>query len=319
MIYKPTGQKILFRGMDDPMKITSITVPVGFLCWCWVEEAFQIEREADFDTLDESIRGDVGEGLWKQITLSFNPWLDSTWIKKRFFDADPDPDVLTKVVDYRMNEFLDDADRRKFEKMKRDNPARYLVAGLANWGVAEGLIHKRFKIENFSIEDVKKIKGIESSFGLDFGFQVDPSSFHFYLFDNNKMVIYVCDELYKTGLTNRMLAENIIKMGYGNERITADSGEPKSIVELDEYGLSRVEGAKKGPDSVRNGIDFLQDYQFVIHPKCENFHAEIATYRWKTDRTGKQINEPEGKNNHAMDDLRYAAERFHGGSTFSFD
>lgn len=78
VIYKPTGQKIYFRGLDDPIKITSITVDVGYLCWCWIEEAYEITNEADFNMLDESIRGQVGDGLFKQITLTFNPWNEDT-------------------------------------------------------------------------------------------------------------------------------------------------------------------------------------------------------------------------------------------------
>lgn len=84
--YTPTGQKIYFRGLDDPLKVTSVTVDVGALCWMWVEEAYEITKEADFDILDESIRGEVPDGLFKQVTLTFNPWNERHWLKKRFFD-----------------------------------------------------------------------------------------------------------------------------------------------------------------------------------------------------------------------------------------
>ena len=87
LIYLPTGQKILFRGFDDPQSITSITVEVGHLCWVWIEEAFQISDEEEFNKLDLSIRGQVPEGYFKQITMTFNPWSENIWIKKRFFDA----------------------------------------------------------------------------------------------------------------------------------------------------------------------------------------------------------------------------------------
>lgn len=86
MTYKPTGQKIYFRGLDDPLKVTSITVDIGCLCWMWIEEAYEISSEDDFNMLDESIRGAVpeGSGLFKQITLTLNPWNEHHWIKKRF-------------------------------------------------------------------------------------------------------------------------------------------------------------------------------------------------------------------------------------------
>lgn len=85
LIYRPTGQKILFRGLDDPLKVTSISVDKGIICFLWIEEAYEVMKEEDFDMLDESIRGEVPDGLFKQITLTLNPWNDRHWIKGRFF------------------------------------------------------------------------------------------------------------------------------------------------------------------------------------------------------------------------------------------
>lgn len=84
MEYLPTGQKIYFRGLDDPLKVTSITVDKGVLCWLWIEEAYEISKEEDFDMLDESVRGATPSGLFKQVTLTFNPWNEHHWLKKRF-------------------------------------------------------------------------------------------------------------------------------------------------------------------------------------------------------------------------------------------
>ena len=130
--YKPTGQKIYFRGLDDPLKVTSITVDVGVLCWLWIEEAYEISSEADFNMLDESIRGKVPDGLFKQITLTLNPWNERHWIKSRFFDT-PSSDVLAMTTNYMCNEWLDEADLMVFENMKKNNPKRYNVAGIGNW------------------------------------------------------------------------------------------------------------------------------------------------------------------------------------------
>lgn len=131
LTYKPTGQKILFRGLDDPLKITSIAAEHGYLCWAWIEEAYEISSEADFNMIDESIRGAIPPetGLFKQVTLTFNPWNEHHWLKARFFDT-PDPDTLALTTNYTCNEWLDDADRRVFERMKVQNPRRYSVAGL---------------------------------------------------------------------------------------------------------------------------------------------------------------------------------------------
>jgi phage terminase large subunit len=134
MTYTPTGQKIYFRGLDDPMKISSITVATGDLCWCWIEEAFELS-ELDFDMLNDAIRGELSsESLFKQITLTFNPWF-ATWLKQRFFDREGDPDVLAITTTYQCNEWLDDADRRRFERMAAESPQRFRVAGLGEWGV----------------------------------------------------------------------------------------------------------------------------------------------------------------------------------------
>ena len=141
MTYTPTGQKILFRGLDDPLKVASITVEHGVLCWLWIVEAYEISSKEDFDTLNESIRGEMPEGLFRQITLTFNPWNERHWLKKRFFDNPPDPeDVFTLTTDYRCNEWLSADDLKLFETMKKENPRRYAVAGLGEWGIVDGFM-----------------------------------------------------------------------------------------------------------------------------------------------------------------------------------
>ena len=319
MTYIPTGQKIYFRGLDDPLKVTSITVEKGALCWMWIEEAYEIMKEDDFNILDESIRGQVDDGLFKQITLTFNPWNEHHWIKKRFFDAPPDPDILTMTTNYLMNEFLDEADRKVFETMKKNNPRRYRVAGLGEWGIVEGLIFENWEEKEFNLEDIKKIKGIKSAFGLDFGYTNDPSALFCGMVDLNNKVIYVFDEMYKEGMSNEAIYEEITKMGYRKERIRADSAEPKSIDRLRTLGLVNIRAARKGKDSVNNGIDFIQDFKIVIHPKCVNFLTEISNYTWDTDKFGKKVNKPIDDFNHLMDAMRYALEDFIKGQTFSFD
>lgn len=133
-VYEPTGQQIFFRGLDDPQKLASISCPVGVICWAWIEEAYEIDSEADFDMLDDTIRGELPDGLFKQLTLTFNPWSSSTWIKARFFDA-PSPDVLAMTTTFRCNEWLDEADLRRFEEMQKNNPTRFKVAGDGEWGI----------------------------------------------------------------------------------------------------------------------------------------------------------------------------------------
>ena len=304
--YKPTGQKIYFRGLDDPLKVTSVTVDVGCLCWMWIEEAYEIMKEDDFNILDESIRGECPEGLFKQITLTFNPWNERHWIKKRFFDAEPDADILAITTNYLCNEWLDKADLKVFETMKKQNPRRYAVAGLGGWGVVDGLVYENWKEEYFELEQVRQYK---SAFGLDFGYTNDPSAFFVGFLDVENKRLYVYDEFYNPGMSNRKIADEVIAMGYKKENITADSAEPKSIDELKGYGL-KVKGAEKGKDSIANGIQWIQDLEIIIHPRCVNFLTEISNYTWEVDKFGTKLNKPIDDFNHLMDAMRYALEKY---------
>lgn len=303
IIYKPTGQKILFRGLDDPLKVTSVTVDVGSLCFLWIEEAYEIMSESDFDMLDESIRGEVPKGHFKQITLTFNPWNERHWIKRRFFDK-KDKDVLAITTNYTCNEWLDRSDLNVFERMKENNPRRYQVAGLGNWGIVDGLIYENFEERLFTLEEIKDYKTVA---GLDFGYTNDPTAFFIGFLDKKGSVLYVWDEMYSKGLSNKKIYENIKNMGYSKEKITGDSAEPKSIDELKGYGL-RIKGAKKGKDSILNGIQWIQDLKIVIHPRCNNFLTEISNYQWDKDKFGKALNRPIDDFNHLLDAMRYALE-----------
>lgn len=307
--YLPTGQKILFRGLDDPLKVTSITVEVGYLCWCWIEEAYEIMNEADFDTLDESIRGKLPPDLWKQTTLTFNPWNEHHWIKARFFD-EPDPDVLAMTTNYLCNEWLDEADMRMFERMKVGNPRRYRVAGLGDWGIVEGLVYENWEEKAFDVREMLEAHPkARTVFGLDFGYTNDPSALFCGAYDSTSGTLWVFDEMYREGMSNAAIATEIKRLGHGKERITADSAEPKSIDQLKGLGI-RVRGAEKGRDSVMHGVQFIQDLKIVIHPRCVNFITEISNYTWAKDRFGKKLNEPIDDFNHLMDAMRYAMEKF---------
>ncbi len=327
--YLPTGQKIYFRGLDDPLKVTSITVNVGVLCWMWIEEAYEVMKEEDFDMLDESIRGECPEGLWKQITITFNPWNERHWLKHRFFDElvghdiegkpiykerknpiSDDGEILAITTNYLCNEWLDKADLKVFERMKKHNPRRYAVAGLGGWGIIDGLIFDNWKEQSFKLEDIQKEHpDLKAAFGLDFGYTNDPTALFVGYVSVKDKKLYVYDEMYQTGMSNKKIFEAISSMGYSKERITADCAEPKSIDELKGYGL-KVEGAKKGKDSINNGIQWIQDLEIIIHPRCVAFLTEISNYTWKVDKFNKKLNEPIDDFNHLMDAMRYALEKF---------
>lgn len=313
MMYKPTGQKILFRGMDDPMSITSITVERGYLCWVWVEEAFQIEKEDDFNKLDMSIRGELPQGYFKQLTLTFNPWSEKHWLKKRFFDAESD-DILAITTTYQCNEFLGDDDRAIFADMKERFPRRFEVEGLGNWGIAEGLVYENWEEKEFDYREILKERPqCKALFGLDFGYTNDPVGFVALLLDEENKEIFIFDEHYQKAMINPDIAEMLKSKGYAKERIIADSAEPKSIAELRKLGIPRITAALKGPDSVRHGIQRVQGYRMFVHPRCGNTMMELHNYVWDTKTDGTVDSKPIDDYNHIMDALRYATEGIGGG------
>jgi phage terminase large subunit len=171
----------------------------------------------------------------------------------------------------------------------------------------DGLVYENWKEEAFDLSD---IKNAQTAFGLDFGYSVDATAFVVAYIDLDEKKIYIYDELYQTKMSNRMIFDEIQKMGYSKERIIADSAEPKSIDELRGLGLRRIEAAKKGKDSISNGIQFIQNFEIVIHPRCTNFITEVSNYTWDKDKFGNQINRPIDDFNHCLDALRYGCERY---------
>ena len=305
--YLPTGQKILFRGMDNVMSITSITVEKGYLNIVWVEEAYQLNDESEFNKLDMSIRGDLPEGYFKQFIITFNPWSDSSWLKRRFFDIE-DENVLALTTTYKCNEWLGKDDIALFEQMKERNPRRYRIEGEGEWGVAEGLVYQNFVQQEFDYMEISKRKNAKAVFGLDFGYTNDPSAFVAAIVDQDAKEIYIFDEHYQKAMTNSEIAAMIKYKGYAKELIIADSSEPKSIEEIKRAGITRIKGAAKGKDSILNGIQFIQDFKLIVHPKCENMLIELSNYCWDT-KDGVAVNKPIDAYNHLMDSLRYALEQ----------
>lgn len=311
----PTGQKILFRGLDDGQKITSITVEKGVLCWVWCEEAYQIDSEDDFNKLDMSIRGAVPEGLFKQVTLTFNPWNESTWLKKRFFDVDR-PDTFRLTTTYQCNEWLDDNDLALFEDMRLRNPRRYRVEGLGEWGISTGLIYERVEQRPLDKQVLLADRKLRPFHGVDFGF-TDPTAYVGGFIDQENKKIYITQELYRRGITNQQLIECLKDMGLKREEIYCDSAEPKSIEELRTGGIN-ARPALKGADSVLYGIQKLQNFDIIVDVHCPETWREICSYSWQEDRQGKQTDKPNHDFSHCMDALRYGATPYIEAKGFSW-
>ena len=322
--YLPSGQKILFRGMDDAQSITSVTTDDGYLCWVWWEEAFQCSNEDEFNKVDLSIRGQVPAPLFKQHTFTFNPWSDTTWLKKRFFDKADGVNILALTTNYMCNEYLGEDDIALFNEMKQSNPRRYQIEGLGEWGIAEGLIYNNWEELDFDVGDLRNLKYPNGTrkyidlYGLDFGFSNDPTAFVALLASEKTREIFIYDEIYKYRMTNQQIYDNIKYKGYENALIKADNEDSRTINELKMLGLPRIRKSKKGKNSVIAGIQKLQDYKIYVHPHCMNTQIELNNYVWDKDKeTGKTLNEPIDEYNHIMDAMRYATEGLNG-RTFSF-
>ena len=318
LTYLPTGQQILFAGLDDPLKLTSITVAQGYLNFVWIEEAFQIEKQEMFETLEESIRGILPSHLFHQITLSFNPWSEDHWLRKRFYNDTYDREYTDDLIyaittDYTMNEFLDEVTLKRFEEMKIKRPNRFRVAGLGEWGIAEGLVYNNWEVLEF--DPVKLLRSdfsLEAAFGLDFGFTNDPSAFIAVIVDLRNKRLFIFDEFYKKRLLNNEIAEEIKIRGYSKDEITADCAEAKSIEEIRSYGISRIKQSSKGKGSVNQGIQYIQQFDIYVHPKCTNTIMEFKNYVWE-EKNGITINKAADNYNHLMDALRYALEKYSTG------
>lgn len=309
MTYIPTGQKILFRGFDDVLKLASTTVSNGYLCWVWIEEAFEIRSEDDFDKLDLSVpRGEIPPPLYKQTTLTFNPWSETHWLKRRFFDT-KDENVSTYTTNYMVNEWLDDTDRAVFERMKETNARKYAVAGLGEWGIAEGLVYENWEVKDFDVATLgtenKEEWKFRHFYGLDYGYTNDPTAFIAFAVNNVDKELYIYDEHYQTRMLNSDIAEMIRSKGYAKEIIRADAAEPKSNDDLRRLGIQRIMPSVKGRDSVIHGIAEIQEYKIFVKPTCSNTIMELSSYCFAKDKDDRGLNKPEDMNNHLMDALRY--------------
>jgi len=302
------GYQIIFTGLDDVEKLKSITPAKGVITDIVIEEATEIEIDS-FKQLKKRLRGG-SDSVTKRITLLFNPILQSHWIYQTYFSGINwedkqsvyrNEDLLILKTTYKDNRFLTRQDIKELENEK--DSYYYQVYSLGNWGVLGSVI-----FTNWRVEDLSEMRNQFTNHrnGLDFGFSSDPAAMWVSHYDRAHNTIYLYDELYERGLTNDMLAFQIRQL-IGKDYVVCDSSEPKSIQELNNYGVN-AKGAKKGKDSVNFGIQWLQQQTIVIDTKCINAKNEISTYHWKQDKDGNSMRVPSEKNNHLIDAGRYAHE-----------
>lgn len=313
IIFRPTGQKILFRGMDSSARIKSITAAVGNLCWVWWEEAFEIAFYEDVETVNMSIRGSLPEPLFYQHTFTFNPAVPDHWLKKRFYDQvgpdglSEDGQILAITRNFDCNEFLDESFLYEMERLRRFDPDRYRVVAMGEWGTNGGIIYTKWRIESFAWTQ-KFGDGWVYRYGMDFGFVESPTAIVKLAVNRDKRLIYVCDAVYLYAKVSTEIAEACRRMGIAECPILADSSHQMAIEEIRRNGVRRIDAVKKGAGSVIVGIERCKEYTIVVERHCEQFIREIASYRWKKNpRDEGWIDEPDDyQEDHGLDAMRYA-------------
>ena len=302
--FRNNGNKVIFRGMNDEKqreKLKSITFQRGKLTDVWIEEATEITR-ADFEIIDDRLRGELPPGQFYQIRMTFNPVNKNHWIKKHFFDY-TDEDTLTHHSTYLDNRFSDDAYKKRMERRKIVDPDGYRIYGLGEWGEIGGLILSNYIIEEFDTAPGSFDYMVNAQ---DFGFNHANCIGEVGFKDGE---LYLCKELYEFEKDTAELIQLAAAKGF-NKRLTmwCDSAEPDRIKMWKKAGY-RAEPVKKEQNSVKAQIDYLQQHRIHIHPSCVNTIKEIQQWKWRKDeKTGEYLDEPVPFMDDAMAMLRYSIE-----------
>jgi len=300
------GYQIMFSGLDDVEKVKSMTPENGVITDIWVEEA----TETNHDAVKQLYKRQRGKSEKpKRLTMSFNPILQTHWIYSTYFKnwddeqtvKDTDKLLVLKTT-YKDNEYLTTEDIADLEN--ETDEYFYNVYTLGLWGTLGDVIFKNWKVVDLS--DTRKRYDTFHN-GLDFGFAADPAAVLVTARNAAKKEIYIFDELYERGLTNDILAEEVIRM-IDQDYIYCDSAEPKSIQELKNHGV-RALATEKGADSILHGIQWLQQNKIFVDKNCVNMIMEFQQYQWQKDKDGNSIKKPVDKVNHLIDGLRYAYNR----------
>lgn len=303
LTYIPTGQQIKFRGADKPKKIKSIKFRHGYCKYLWYEELDEFASMEEIRMINQSLmRG----GEKYVVFYSYNPPKSANnWVNAEVKMTRPDrlthhSTYLTVPRDWLGEQFIIEA-----EHLKATKPDNYKHEYLGEVTGTGGEIFSNVICRPITDKEIEEFNNIKR--GIDFGYAIDPFSYGVMNYDRKHKTLYIYHEVFKVGLSNYDAYQEIIKENKSNELINADSAEPKSINELNQYGL-RVAAVKKGPDSIDYGIKFLQDLEQIIIDdiRCPNTAREFLTYELEKDANGNFKAGYPDKNNHSIDMTRYA-------------
>ena len=307
MTYIPTGQKILFKGCDDPRKVKSTKFRRGYCKYIWFEELDEFYGMEDIRSIKQSLmRG----GDFIKVFYSYNPpKIVSNWV-----NTESMLDVEGRLVHHSTyldvpKEWLSEDFIIEANILKEQNDLYYRNEYLGEATGTGGQVFDNIVLREITPEEIRRFDNILD--GLDYGFAVDPCAYVEAYYDKTRRKLYIFDEIYKVGLSNSQLYEEIKKKKIGSGYVTSDSAEPKSNAELKSLGL-RIKPAKKGPDSIDYGIKYLQKLnEIIIDPKrCPNTAREFKGYAYDIDKNGNFISRYPDRDNHTIDATRYMIEDY---------
>lgn len=313
-VHVGTGQEIVFRGCDDPLKSKSIKCRNGYFRYCWFEELSEFDGMDEIDSIVQSVaRGSEGRTA---ILCSYNPpksnqnWLNAEVLipkRNRLVHHSTYLDLPPELIG---EQFLNIA-----ESTRQTNEKKYRHVYLGEVTGTGGEVFDNVEIRELDEREMSRLG--YTYCGIDFGFAVDPAVIVQCAFDKTRGELVIFGEFYKVRASLDEMAARLDEAG--NPYVVADSAEPRSIHDLRSRGC-RIVGAKKGPGSVEHGMKFLQDLnRIVIDPvRCPNAAREFSSYEYELDRYGNYKSSYPDKNNHAIDAVRYALEDiFIGGGVYS--
>jgi len=312
IVYKPTGQRIIFRGVDKPEKIKSLKVVKGYPAILWFEEIDQFAGMAEVRSLHQSLmRG--GDRFW--CFYSFNPPRSrDSWVNRELVRARPDR--LVHTSDYRTvpTEWLGEQFILEAELLRELNEEAYRHEYLGEVVGTGGNVFENVVLREIADEEIAAFDRVYN--GVDFGYFPDPWVFLRTAYQSAQRRLLIFDEASGIKLSNEQAA-TIIKQrlsdGNGNvrrETVTCDSAEPKSIDNYRALGID-ARRAAKGPGSVEHGIKWLASRaQIVIDPRrCPLAAEEFMSYEHEQNREGEYVSGYPDEDNHTIDAARYALER----------
>ena len=303
LTYIPTGQKILFRGADNPKKLKSFTFRKGYCKYFWYEEVDEFNGMEEIRMINQTLlRG----GPKFVVFYTYNPpKSQANWVNAEVQLSHPDRLVHHSTYLDVPREWLGEQFIAEAEHLKETNETSYNHEYMGEVTGTGGEVFGNVQCRPISDEEIREFEVIRR--GLDFGYAVDPLHYMVCAYNRKMKRLFIFHELHKVGLSNHAAYVHINGENEDNELILADSSEPKSISELNQYGLC-VSGVKKGPDSVEYGIKFLQSLEAIIidDERCPNTAREFLNYELEKDAEGNFKAKFPDKNNHSIDAARYA-------------